>query len=172
MRRRAAEKRPLLPDPKYGDQTVTRFINRLMESGKKSVAEKILYRALDILVTRVKASDQDEEGGSGEGGSSQARAVILLNKALQNVAPVVEVRARRIGGATYQVPVEVAPNRRLALAIRWIILAASKRGDRGMIQRLAAELADAVAGRGEAVKKREDTYRMAKANQAYAHFRI
>ncbi len=168
MRRRSAEKRPLLPDPKFGDQTVTRFVNRLMLSGKKSIAEKILYKALDILVTRVKSGDEGDEGES----SSQARAVVLLNKALHNVAPVVEVRARRIGGATYQVPVEVPPNRRLALAIRWIIVAASKRGDHGMVKRLAAELSDAVVGRGEAVKKREDTYRMAKANQAYAHFRI
>lgn len=171
MRRRSAEKRPVVPDPKFGDETVSRFINRLMVSGKKSTAESILYKALDILVTRVKSSDQEEgEGGSGQGG--QARALMLLNKALQNVSPVVEVKARRIGGATYQVPVEVPTNRRLALAIRWLIVAASKRGERGMTQRLAAELSDAVAGRGEAVKKREDTYRMAKANQAYAHFRV
>jgi small subunit ribosomal protein S7 len=169
MRRRSAEKRPVVPDPKFGDETVSRFINRLMVSGKKSTAESILYKALDIVVTRVKSGDQ-EDGDSGQGG--QARALMLLNKALQNVSPVVEVKARRIGGATYQVPVEVPTNRRLALAIRWIIVAASKRGERGMTQRLAAELSDAVAGRGEAVKKREDTYRMAKANQAYAHFRV
>lgn len=170
MRRRSAEKRPVIADPKYGDETVSRFVNRLMISGKKSVAERILYKALDSLVTRVKSTDEGEGGEGGEG--SQTRAITLLNKALQNVSPVVEVRARRVGGATYQVPVEVPQNRRMALAIRWIITAASKRGERGMTLRLAAELADAVAGRGEAVKKREDTYRMAKANQAFAHFKV
>lgn len=169
MRRRSAEKRPVIADPKYGDETVSRFVNRLMVSGKKSIAERILYKALDSLVTRVKSTDETD-GGEGEGG--RGRAIVLLNKALQNVSPVVEVKARRVGGATYQVPVEVPPNRRMALAIRWIITAASKRGERGMTLRLAAELADAVAGRGEAVKKREDTYRMAKANQAFAHFKV
>ncbi|NNM59586.1 MAG: 30S ribosomal protein S7 [Legionellales bacterium] len=171
MRRRSAEKRPVIADPKYGDETISRFVNRLMVDGKKSVAERILYKALDLVVTRVKSGEQGEgEEGTGSGG--QSRAVILLNKALQNVSPMVEVRSRRIGGATYQVPVEVPSNRRQALGIRWLIVAASKRGERGMILRLAAELADAVAGRGEAVKKREDTYRMAKANQAFAHFKV
>lgn len=168
MRRRSAEKRPVIADPKYGDETISRFVNRLMVDGKKSVAETILYKALDLVVTKVKSDQSEGEEGSG----GQSRAVMLLGKALQNVSPMVEVRSRRIGGATYQVPVEVPPNRRQALGIRWLIVAASKRGERGMILRLAAEIADAVAGRGEAVKKREDTYRMAKANQAFAHFKV
>ncbi len=168
MRRRSAEKRPVIADPKYGDETISRFVNRLMVDGKKSVAETILYKALDLVVTKVKSDQSEGEEGSG----GQSRAVMLLSKALQNVSPMVEVRSRRIGGATYQVPVEVPPNRRQALGIRWLIVAASKRGERGMILRLAAEIADAVAGRGEAVKKREDTYRMAKANQAFAHFKV
>lgn len=170
MRRRRAEKRIVISDPKYGDETVSRFVNRLMVSGKKSIAERILYKALDALVIKVKPTEGEGDEGGESGG--KARATILLCKAIQNVSPSVEVRSRRVGGATYQVPVEVAPNRRLALAIRWIIVAAKKRGERGMTLRLAAELADAVAGRGEAVKKREDTYRMAKANQAFAHFKV
>ena len=179
MRRRSAEKRPVIADPKYGDETVSRFINRLMVSGKKSTAERILYSAMDILIVRVKKTDDEETGSEGSTGSTgspadneRARAIALLSKALQNVSPSVEVRARRVGGATYQVPVEVPVNRRMALGIRWLILAAKKRGEKGMIARLGAELSDAVMGRGEAVKKREDTYRMAKANQAFAHFKV
>lgn len=167
MRRRSAEKRAVVPDPKFGDETISRFVNRLMVSGKKSIAERILYNALDLVVIRVKTVDEEGEGETGSG-----RAAYLLSKAIQNVSPAVEVKARRIGGATYQVPVEVPQNRRMALAIRWIITAAKKRGERGMTLRLAAELTDAVSGRGEAVKKREDTYRMAKANQAFAHFKV
>ena len=171
MRRRSAEKRPVVPDPKFGDETISRFVNRLMVSGKKSIAERILYNALDLVVARVKNVDEGEGSEGGES-SGSARAAILLSKAIQNVSPAVEVKARRIGGATYQVPVEVPQGRRMALAIRWIIVAAKKRGERGMTLRLAAELTDAVSGRGEAVKKREDTYRMAKANQAFAHFKV
>lgn len=174
MRRRAAEKRTVLPDPKYGDQVVARFICRVMKSGKKSVAESIVYTALGILGEKAKQQkenifDEDERGGSGDGdGRLSLRA---FQKALENVSPMVEVKSRRVGGATYQIPIEVPPERRLALAMRWLVDAARKRSEKGMALRLAGELLDAVLGRGEAVKKREDVYRMAKANQAFAHYR-
>lgn len=165
MRRRAAIKRQIHVDPKYKDLVLAKFINNLMHSGKKSIAEKIVYVALDIASGRVK--DEEVEGASG----GTHKAINIFNTALENVGPMVEVRSRRVGGATYQVPVEVNPSRRRALAIRWLIAAARKRGDKGMALRLAGEFVDAFNKRGEAVKKRETVHSMAKANQAFAHFR-
>ena len=153
-RRRAAERREILPDPKYGNPLLARFINMVMKSGKKSVAERIIYGALD----------QIEERGNSD-------PVELLDKALDNVRPVVEVKSRRVGGATYQVPVEVRPVRRNTLAMRWVIDAARARGEKTMALRLAGELMDAAESRGSAVKKKEDTHRMADANKAFAHYR-
>ena len=147
--------REILPDPKFHSEMVTRFINMVMVSGKKSVAEKIVYGAMDTVAQKNKS----------------AAAVDLVEKALENVAPMVEVKSRRDGGATYQVPVEVRPKRRQTLAMRWIIDAARKRGEKSMPSRLAGELLDAVEQRGAAVKKREDTHRMAEANKAFAHYR-
>ena len=147
--------REILPDPKFHSEMVTRFINMVMISGKKSVAEKIVYGAMDTITDRNKGAD----------------AVEMVEKALENVAPMVEVKSRRVGGATYQVPVEVRPKRRQTLAMRWIIDAARKRGEKSMPNRLAGELLDAVEQRGTAVKKREDTHRMAEANKAFAHYR-
>ncbi|HEB58272.1 MAG TPA: 30S ribosomal protein S7 [Gammaproteobacteria bacterium] len=153
-RRREAEKRNILPDPKFGSQKIAKFINMLMLSGKKSVAEKIVYGALDVIA----------EKGKGE-------AVEVLDKALDNVVPTVEVKSRRVGGATYQVPVEVRADRRMTLAMRWLIDSARNRGEKGMRLRLAGEIMDAAEHRGAAVKKREDTHRMAEANKAFAHYR-
>ena len=153
-RRRAAEKREVLPDAKFGDIVLTKFMNTLMERGKKSVAERVVYGALDEVQSKLK---QDP--------------VPAFHEALENVKPAVEVRSRRVGGATYQVPVEVRPDRRQALAIRWIITAARDRNDKTMVDRLSAELLDASNNRGAAVKKREDTHRMAEANRAFAHYR-
>jgi len=153
-RRRAAERRETLPDPKYGNILLARFINMVMKSGKKSVAERIIYGALDQIQQR-NSSDPVE----------------LLDKALDNVRPVVEVKSRRVGGATYQVPVEVRPVRRNTLAMRWVIDAARARGEKTMALRLAGELMDAAESRGSAVKKKEDTHRMADANKAFAHYR-
>jgi len=153
-RRRVAAKRPTLPDPKFRSELIAKFINMLMLSGKKSVAEKIVYGALDNVVDRGKAD-----------------AVETLEKALENVRPVVEVKSRRVGGATYQVPIEVRPNRRNTLAMRWIVDAARARSEKGMGARLASEILDASENRGTAVKKREDTHRMAEANKAFAHYR-
>jgi small subunit ribosomal protein S7 len=147
--------REILPDPKFHSEMITRFINMVMTSGKKSVAEKIVYGAIDTIGEKNKSAD----------------AVELVEKALENVAPMVEVKSRRVGGATYQVPVEVRPKRRQTLAMRWIIEAARKRGEKSMPNRLAGELLDAVEQRGTAVKKREDTHRMAEANRAFAHYR-
>ncbi len=155
-RRHRAEKREVLPDPKFGDIVLTRFMNALMYDGKKSTAEGILYRALDILKKR---------------GGVSADPMRLFHEALENVKPAVEVRSRRVGGATYQVPVEVRAERRLALAIRWLIDSARKRGEHTMIERLANELMDAVTSRGTAVKTREDTPRMADASKAFSHYR-
>jgi small subunit ribosomal protein S7 len=155
-RRHRAAKRDILPDAKFGDTVLTRFMNVLMFDGKKSVAEGILYRALDLLKKR---------------GGNSADPLRMFHEALDNVKPAVEVRSRRVGGATYQVPVEVRAERRLALAIRWIIDAARKRGEHTMIERLANELLDALNNRGSAVKKREDTHRMADANKAFSHYR-
>jgi small subunit ribosomal protein S7 len=147
--------RDILPDPKYHSEMITRFINMVMVSGKKSVAEKIVYGAMATITDKNKS----------------ANAVELVEKALENVSPMVEVKSRRVGGATYQVPVEVRPKRRQTLAMRWIIEAARKRGEKSMPRRLAGELLDAVEQRGTAVKKREDTHRMAEANKAFAHYR-
>jgi len=146
--------REVMPDPKYGSEMIARFINMVMRSGKKSVAERIVYGAITEL----------ESSAAGD-------AIELVEKALDNVAPTVEVKSRRVGGATYQVPVEVRPKRRNALAMRWLIEAARKRGENNMPKRLAGELRDAVEERGAAVKKREDTHRMAEANKAFAHYR-
>ncbi len=155
MRRRAAEKREVLPDPKFDDLVVTKFINCLMDDGKKSVAEAIFYGALDSVQSRSGGRDPLE----------------LFHEALDNVKPTLEVRSRRVGGATYQVPIEVRPERRQALAIRWIIDIARKRSEKTMVDRLADELLDAANGRGAAFKKREDTLRMAEANRAFSHYR-
>ena len=153
-RRHSAEKREVLPDPKYGDVILSKFMNAVMYDGKKSAAEKIVYGALDICQAK---SRQDP--------------VQLFHDALSNVAPQVEVRSRRVGGATYQVPVEVRPERRQALAIRWLITAARKRNEKTMVDKLSGELMDAANNRGTAVKKREDTHKMADANRAFSHYR-
>ena len=154
-RRHRAEKREILPDPKFGDPVLTKFMNNLMLDGKKSVAEGIVYGALDRMQSRLKGADP----------------VSAFHEALNNVRPQVEVRSRRIGGATYQVPVEVRSDRGQALAIRWLIGAARKRSETTMVDRLSNELMDAAQQRGAAVKKREDTHRMAEANKAFAHYR-
>lgn len=154
-RRREVPKREVLPDPKFGDQTLAKFVNILMVDGKKSVAEKIIYGALDLILERGKED-----------------SLVVFNEALENVRPVVEVKSRRVGGATYQVPVEVRPSRRNALAMRWLVEASRKRGEKSMTQRLAGELMDAADNRGGAVKKREDVHRMAEANKAFAHYRF
>ncbi len=156
-RRTQAPKRELLPDPKHGSQRLTKFINMIMKDGKKSVAESIVYDALETIA---------KKGGMGED-----QAVEVLAAALDNVKPAVEVKSRRVGGATYQVPVEVRPQRRETLAMRWVIDAARKRGEKSMAQRLANELMEAADNRGSAVKKREDTHRMAEANKAFSHYR-
>ena len=153
-RRREVPKRQILPDPKFGDQQIAKFINMIMRSGKKSTAERIMYYALDNIA-----------------GKSSMEPVELMEKALENVRPMVEVKSRRVGGATYQVAVEVRASRRNTLAMRWLIEAAQKRGEKTMAQKLAGELLDASESKGTAVKKREDTHRMAEANKAFAHFR-
>ena len=153
-RRRVAEKREILPDPKYGDRILAKFINTVMRSGKKSIAEKIVYGALDQIGTK----------GKGE-------SITVFNKALENVRPIVEVKSRRVGGATYQIPVEVREDRSMTLAMRWLVDAAKKRSEKNMGLRLAGELMDASENRGTAIKKREDTHKMAEANKAFSHFR-
>jgi small subunit ribosomal protein S7 len=175
-RRRVASKRAILPDPNYHSEMLAKFINHLMRDGKKSVAEKVVYGALGQVITKNPKSEVSDEGESGEGTGSgsvgqQKRGLDLLNRALDNIRPNVEVRSRRVGGATYQVPMEVRDERKNALGMRWLIQSARDRGEKGMINRLANEIIDAIAGRGNAVKKREDMHRMAKANQAFAHFR-
>lgn len=153
-RRHRAEKREVIPDPKYADIVISKFMNAVMYQGKKSVAERIVYGAMDQMEERAK---QDP--------------LQLFHSAIDNVAPSVEVRSRRVGGATYQVPVEVRPQRRQALAIRWLIAAARNRNENTMVERLSGELLDAANNRGSAVKKREDTHRMAEANRAFSHYR-
>ncbi|MCG7872149.1 MAG: 30S ribosomal protein S7 [Candidatus Thiodiazotropha lotti] len=153
-RRRVAARREALPDPKYGSELLAKFINMVMQDGKKSVAEKILYGALDSVV--------EKRGGA---------PLELLETALENVRPLVEVKSRRVGGATYQVPVEVRPNRRNSLAMRWLIEASRKRSEKSMAYRLAGELLDASENKGAAVKKKDDTHRMAEANKAFSHYR-
>lgn len=153
-RRHRAEKREIIPDPKFGDIVLTKFMNSIMYDGKKSTAEGIVYGAFDIVEDKAKTDP-----------------IEVFRQALENIAPAIEVRSRRVGGATYQVPVEVRPERRQALAIRWLIKAARSRNDKTMVERLAAELMDAANNRGSAVKKREDTHRMAEANRAFSHYR-
>ena len=154
-RRRSPEKRKILPDPKYKDIIVAKFMNHIMKDGKKSVAEKIVYGAFDKI-------DQTEKSDPVE----------LFKKALETIGPMVEVKSRRVGGATYQVPIEVRPSRRQALAMRWLVEAARKRSEKSMDHRLAGELTDAAEGKGSAVKKKEDVHRMAEANKAFSHFRV
>ena len=154
MRRRRAPVREIMPDPLYGSKIVTKFINKVMLDGKKSVAEKIIYSAIDIITAR-----------------GEKPGIEVFNEAIENVKPVIEVKSRRVGGATYQVPVEVRPVRQLSLAIRWLVDAARKRNERTMAERLANELMDAANDKGAAFKKKEDTYKMAEANKAFAHYR-
>jgi len=153
-RRHRADKREIIPDPKYHNDVVTKFMNSVMHDGKKSVAERIVYGALDLIENRTK---QDP--------------LAVFRQALDNVMPTIEVRSRRVGGATYQVPVEVRTDRRQALAIRWLLGAARGRGEKTMTEKLSGELLDAANNRGNAVKKREDTHRMAEANRAFSHYR-
>lgn len=173
-RRHRAEKREILPDPKFADVLLAKFINNLMLDGKKSTAERIVYGALEIV--EQKASNEnfaDEESGEATGsqGGVGSKGLIVFRKALKNIKPHLEVRSRRVGGATYQVPVEVKPNRQQALAIRWLINAARARSENTMVERLAGEILDAVNDRGSAVKKRDDVHKMAEANKAFAHYR-
>ena len=154
-RRRVVAKREIIPDPKYGNTTLAKFMNHVMVSGKKAVAERIVYGAMTAVEDRLKRDP-----------------VEVFQEALDNVAPMVEVKSRRVGGATYQVPVDVRPARRTALAMRWLVDYARSRGEKSMPQRLAGELVDAVQGKGGAVKKREDVHRMAEANKAFSHFRF
>jgi len=173
-RRREVPKREILPDPKRHSEILAQFINVLMVSGKKSVAEKIIYGALDIVderVKKLKKADSVEGSSSSTNLTTSQRVLQYFEKALDNVRPTVEVRSRRVGGATYQVPVEVRMDRSIALGMRWIVQASRSRGEKGMMQRLAGELVDAYEGKGSSVRKREDTHKMAKANQAFAHFR-
>ena len=154
MRRAGATKREVLPDPKYGSRLVAKFVNIMMIRGKKSTAERIMYVALTAVEDRTKQE-----------------ALKMFKTAVDNVKPSVEVKSRRVGGSTYQVPVEVRPDRRTSLAMRWLIAAARRRGERSMAEKLASELTDAANNRGTAVKKREDTHKMAEANKAFAHYR-
>lgn len=171
-RRREVPKRQILPDPKHHSELLAKFINVLMVSGKKSTAEKIIYGALEVMNDRIKKSKKSDDDSSETGtATGMTMALNYFEQALDNVRPSVEVRSRRVGGATYQVPVEVRVDRSVALAMRWIVKAARSRGEKGMMLRLAGELADAFEGKGSAVKKREDTHKMARANQAFAHFR-
>ena len=185
-RRKAAIKREVLPDPLYGSDRLAKFINVVMRKGKKSLAENIVYEALNEVTKRLKkhAGKKDEtEGESGKGGSTGSAAakakmashnkegLDILEKVLNNVRPTVEVKSRRVGGATYQVPIEVTVDRGIALAMRWVVKAATGRSEKTMVLRLASEIMDAHEGRGTAVKIRDDMHRMAKANQAFAHYR-
>lgn len=187
-RRKAAIKREILADPLYGSDEVAKFINIVMRAGKKSIAEKIVYSSLEMLADRLKKeSKSDDESGAGKGGKGgksaggsakakthshgQDELLDNLHRALSNVAPTVEVKSRRVGGATYQVPIEVAQDRGIALAMRWVVQAAKARSEKTMALRLAAELYEACLGRGASIKTRDDVHRMAKANQAFAHYR-
>lgn len=192
-RRKAAIKRQGLPDPLYGSDEVSKFINVVMRSGKKSIAEKIVYNALEMLTDRLKKEHKDDKGEGGDKGgkggrtgshghgdrskvksqpaTKQDEALDALHKSLSNVAPTVEVKSRRVGGATYQVPIEVAGDRGIALAMRWVVTAARARSEKTMALRLAGELYEAYLGRGASIKTRDDVHRMAKANQAFAHYR-
>ena len=158
MRKRKAKKRPILPDPKFNDQLVTRFVNNLMWDGKKSVAFKIFYDALDIV--------EDKKG------EEEKTALEIWKDALSNIMPHVEVRSRRVGGATFQIPMQIRPDRKVSMAIKWMILYTRKRNEKTMAQRLAAEILAAAKEEGAAVKKRVDTHKMAEANKAFSHFRF
>ncbi|HWH78591.1 MAG TPA: 30S ribosomal protein S7 [Candidatus Binatus sp.] len=153
-RKGEVRKRDILPDPKFGDKVIAKFVNTIMNQGKKSIAESILYQSLDIVSAKTK---EDSLG--------------VFKRAIENTRPTVEVRSRRVGGATYQVPVEVRPQRRLSLSMRWLIDAARDRAEKSMEEKLAAEIIDAANNRGTAIKKKEDTHRMAEANRAFAHYR-
>lgn len=183
-RRKAAVKRGTLPDPVYGSEKLSRFINVVMRRGKRSIAERIVYTALEEASRRMhkksrpvtKAGDEDESGTTTTTGRAALRtanreALAILEKALDNIRPAVEVKSRRVGGATYQVPIEVNVERGIALAMRWIVKVAKNRSEQTMIHRLAAEMLEAIEGRGASVKMRDDMHRMAKANQAFAHYR-
>ena len=156
-RRAQAPRRHILPEPKYGNITLAKFINMVMKSGKKSAAEKIVYGAIERMAERT--------------GNNKDRAMEMLTQALENIKPAVEVKSRRVGGATYQVPVDIRAERRTALAIRWLLRSARSRGGRSMAERLAAELMDAAGGQGATIKRKEDTHRMAEANRAFIHYR-
>ena len=192
-RRRAASKREVLPDPKFHSVLISNFVNHVMKSGKKSIAEKIVYGALEIAsqklenkgvsiqkniekrtkeLKKTKGKEQKFESDEDSTGTDSGKpgVLVIFDRALENISPTVEVKSRRIGGATFQVPVEVRPSRRLTLAMRWLIEASKKRGEKNMMLRLAGEIIDAFSKRGTAVKKREDTHKMAKANQAFAHY--
>ena len=183
-RRKAAPKREILPDPLFKSKLLAKFINSVMRDGKKSVAEKAVYGALDLVVKQLKANNKlaslEGEGGasaqkpSGDIRADDASRSVALNafkEALDKVTPSVEVKSRRVGGSTYQVPVEIRATRRMTLAMRWLVEYANKRNEKTMVIRLAHEILDAIENRGGAVKKREDVHRMAKANQAFAHYR-
>ena len=186
-RRKAAIKREILPDPLYGSESLAKFINVIMRRGKKSLAERIVYNALNEVSKRLKkdkhSKKHDDEGDDGKGSKGgkgapgnfatthNKDALDILDKALNNIRPTVEVKSRRVGGATYQVPIEVAADRGLALAMRWVVYAARARSEKTMALRLAGELHDACLGRGASIKTRDDVHRMAKANQAFAHYR-
>ena len=181
-RRKAAIKREILPDPLYGSELLAKFINVVMRQGKKSLAEHIVYNAMNEASARLKKDkhaakkDDEAEGESGSSGTGKTKgaskeALEILDKALNSVRPTVEVKSRRVGGATYQVPIEVDPTRGMALAMRMLTKAAKARAEKTMVARLAAEIHDAIQGRGAAVKERDDMHRMAKANQAFAHYR-
>ena len=187
-RRKAAPKRVVLPDPLFKSELLAKFINVLMCDGKKSIAERVVYGALDAALKRSRPGSSkeanDTDGGEGSGGKSVASAgdirtseaarqaaLDLFKEALDKVTPSIEVKSRRVGGSTYQVPIEIRSSRRVALAMRWLVEFSNKRGEKTMVLRLANELLDAIEGRGGAVKKREDVHRMAKANQAFAHYR-
>tara|TARA_X000001036_G_scaffold403335_1_gene409811 strand:- start:2513 stop:3034 length:522 start_codon:yes stop_codon:yes gene_type:complete len=170
-RRHRAQKREILPDPKFADLVLSKFINNLMLDGKKSTAERIVYGAIEILEKKGTNDNVDASGEEGEGVVYKSKGIGVFHTALKNVKPKLEVRSRRVGGATYQVPVEVKSDRAMALAIRWIIDAARKRSETTMVARLANELLDAAQERGSAIKKRDDTHKMAEANKAFAHFR-
>ena len=153
-RKGEVKKREVLPDPKYGDKQVAKFINTIMSRGKKSVAEQVFYRSLDMVAAKTKED-----------------SLAVFKRAMENAKPSVEVRSRRVGGATYQVPIEVRPQRRLSLGMRWLVQSARTREGKSMEEKLAAELVDAASNRGGAIKKKEDTHRMAEANRAFAHYR-
>ena len=184
-RRKKAPKRHILPDPLFKSEVIAKFINRVMTRGKKSVAEKVVYGALDAVIKRTGAKKEATDGDDGEGGKTggtgqfsirnsevaRQQALDMFQTALDNIMPTVEVRSRRVGGSTYQVPVEVRAKRRVALGMRWLVEYSKSRHEKSMVDRLANEILDALEKRGGAVKKREDVHRMAKANQAFAHFR-